>query len=183
MAAVAFQSPKYVQSAGALKCIGDFVKESFPDAKKAGIITSKRLRARYMESLCQTVASPLIAEFQGECSRSNLRSILGKLQSQQLDYIVGFGGGKLLDMAKLVSEAWVDDNSGVGSALYILHVAPMGSDRICLQTKMHTQSHVSIHVCCGQVLNPQKAAGSCMPDTPPASLYNARLVYASLGSL
>jgi glycerol dehydrogenase-like iron-containing ADH family enzyme len=101
-AAVAFQSPKYIQQAGALKRVGEFAAESFKDARKAGILTSARLRSRYMEAMCQSVDSPVIAEFSGECSRSNLQSILGKMQGQQLEYIIGFGGGKLLDMAKLV---------------------------------------------------------------------------------
>lgn len=101
-AAVAFQSPKYIQQAGALQRVGEFAKESFKDARKAGILTSARLRSRYMEAMCQSVANPVIAEFSGECSRSNLHSILGKMQGQQVDYIIGFGGGKLLDMAKLV---------------------------------------------------------------------------------
>jgi glycerol dehydrogenase len=102
-AAVAFQSPKYIQQAGALQRVGDFAKDSFPHVQKAGVLTSARLRSRYMESMCQSVANPVIAEFSGECSRSNLHGILQKLQGQQLDYIIGFGGGKLLDMAKLVS--------------------------------------------------------------------------------
>lgn len=104
-AAVAFQSPKYIQQAGALQRVGEFAKESFKDARKASILTSARLRSRYMEAMCQSVANPVIAEFSGECSRSNLRSILGKMQGQQVDYIIGFGGGKLLDMAKLVGFA------------------------------------------------------------------------------
>lgn len=102
-AAVAFQSPKYIQQAGALQRVGEFAAESFKDARKAGILTSARLRSRYMEAMCQSVDSPVIAEFSGECSRSNLQSILQKMQGQQLDYIIGFGGGKLLDMAKLVA--------------------------------------------------------------------------------
>jgi glycerol dehydrogenase-like iron-containing ADH family enzyme len=52
--------------------------------------------------MCQSLSSPVIAEFSGECSHSNLRSILTKMQGQHLDYVIGFGGGKLLDMAKLV---------------------------------------------------------------------------------
>lgn len=102
-ATVAFQSPKYIQQAGALQRVGDFAKDSFPHVQKAGVLTSARLRSRYMESMCQSVANPVVAEFSGECSRSNLHGILQKLQGQQLDYIIGFGGGKLLDMAKLVS--------------------------------------------------------------------------------
>lgn len=101
-AAVAFQSPKYIQQAGALQRVGEFAKESFPHAKQAGVLTSARLRSHYVEALCQSVANPVIAEFSGECSRSNLQRILQRMQVQQVDYIIGFGGGKLLDMAKLV---------------------------------------------------------------------------------
>lgn len=107
--AVAFQSPKYIQQAGALQRVGQFALQTFPHAaaQTPGILTSARLRARYGESLCQSFSqSPVIAEFSGECSRSNLHSILAKLQNQlqgqSLGYIVGLGGGKLLDMAKLV---------------------------------------------------------------------------------
>lgn len=102
-AAVAFQSPKYVQQAGALQRVGEFAKESFPRAQKAGILTSSRLRSRYLEAMCQSVVNPVVAEFSGECSRTNLCKILQQLEDKQLDYIIGFGGGKLLDMAKLVS--------------------------------------------------------------------------------
>lgn len=101
-AAVAFQSPKYIQQAGALQRVGEFAKGAFQHAQKAGILTSARLRTRYMESMCKSVDSPVIAEFSGECSGSNLSSLLQKMQGQQVDYIIGFGGGKLLDMAKLV---------------------------------------------------------------------------------
>jgi glycerol dehydrogenase-like iron-containing ADH family enzyme len=101
-AAVAFQSPKYIQQAGALQRVGEFAHETFPQAQRAGILTSARLRSRYIESMCQSLSSPVIAEFSGECSHSNLRSILTKMQGQHLDYVIGFGGGKLLDMAKLV---------------------------------------------------------------------------------
>jgi glycerol dehydrogenase len=104
-AAVAFQSPKYVQQAGALTRVGEFVLECFPAAVKAGVIISQRSRARYGEQLCASLRQPVMAEFSGECSRSNLDALLAKLRSQQLDVIVGFGGGKLLDMAKLVRRA------------------------------------------------------------------------------
>jgi hypothetical protein len=106
-AAVAFQAPKYIQQAGALQRVGEFAKHAFPHAQKAGVLTSARLRSRYMEQMCKSVDSPVIAEFSGECSRSNLGIILQKMQGQQVDYIIGFGGGKLLDMAKLVGIVWL----------------------------------------------------------------------------
>lgn len=102
--AVAFQSPKYIQQAGALSRVGEWVRESFPNAAgKAGVLTSARLRARYGEILTAGLpGQPVVVEFSGECSRSNLAAVLAKMQGQGLDYLVAFGGGKLLDMAKLV---------------------------------------------------------------------------------
>lgn len=47
---------------------------------------------------------PIVVEFTGECSRSNLDKLLVDLSGHGVDYIVGFGGGKLLDMAKWVAE-------------------------------------------------------------------------------
>jgi glycerol dehydrogenase len=101
-AAVAFQSPKYIQQAGALSHVGAFARECFPAAQRAALILSARSRAQHGEALCASLPSPLIAEFSGECSRAALASLVAKLAAHELSYVVGFGGGKLLDMAKLV---------------------------------------------------------------------------------
>lgn len=57
-----------------------------------------------LQQLNQSIPNPVVAEFSGECSRSNLDKLLLDLSGQGVDYIIGFGGGKLLDMAKLVAD-------------------------------------------------------------------------------
>lgn len=99
-----FQSPKYIQQPGALARIGEFVASAFPNkAKKAGLITSARLRKQYGEQLLTSIADPVVVEFSGECSRSACAKLLGQLSDKGVDHIIGFGGGKLLDMSKMVA--------------------------------------------------------------------------------
>jgi len=102
--AIAFQSPKYLQQPGALHHVGEYVTSTFPAARKAGIITSRRLRARYLADLSTSITDMVVIEFSGECSQNWLEKIHAQLVGQGIDYVVGFGGGKLLDLAKLVAD-------------------------------------------------------------------------------
>lgn len=105
--AVVFESPKYVQQRGALKHIGQFVRDTFPKAKQAGILIPEMLRERYLPSLLSSIPGdadqPSVVEFDAEVTRSNLNRVLGQLKSKGVDHVIGFGGGKLLDMAKLAA--------------------------------------------------------------------------------
>lgn len=56
------------------------------------------------QQLNQSIPNPVVVEFSGECSRSNLERLLIDLSGQGVDYIIAFGGGKLLDMGKLVAD-------------------------------------------------------------------------------
>lgn len=61
-----FQSPKYIQQPGALARIGEFVASAFPGkAKKAGLITSARLRKQYGEQLLKSIDDPGVRGGQG----------------------------------------------------------------------------------------------------------------------
>lgn len=101
-----FQSPKYIQQPGCLSHIGEFVSSTFPHLKKAALITSARLKKQYWEQqLSKSIIDPVLLEFSGECSRSNAAQLLAQLTDKGVDHVIGFGGGKLLDIAKMVAHS------------------------------------------------------------------------------
>lgn len=102
--AIVFQSPsKYIQQRGALKHIGEYVRATFPKTKRACILTSQRLRTRYLQELKQSLVDPVDCDFGGECCMTHLQLLEKQLEGTGVDHVVAFGGGKLLDMAKLLA--------------------------------------------------------------------------------
>jgi len=100
----AFQSPnKYIQHKGALSHAGNHIKTMFPNVKKSGIILPKNLTNKYEVALTSSLNKTVIFEFDDECTRDNMTKIKNKFQDEQVDHVIAFGGGKVLDIGKLVA--------------------------------------------------------------------------------
>ena len=102
----AFISPsKYVQGEDELLNLGYFVRDF---GKKALLIAHKDDIKRVKNQLDETARRFDIefvsANFGGECSRKEIDRLLSFAQDHKLDCVVGLGGGKALDTAKVVAK-------------------------------------------------------------------------------
>jgi glycerol dehydrogenase len=102
----AFISPsKYIQGEGELKNLGYFVK-SF--GSSALLIASKSGYVRVKEAIDETAenfeVTFIIADFHGECSRSEIARLAGQAEANRCDCIIGLGGGKAIDTAKCAAD-------------------------------------------------------------------------------
>ena len=101
----AFISPsKYMQCAGALNYLGDYIKLY---GKKAFLIAfkgdSERVAAALKNTQEKYKVSIDIADFNGECSWNEINRLKAKVKESKYDVIIGLGGGKALDTAKCVA--------------------------------------------------------------------------------
>lgn len=100
----AFQSPrKYIQHKGALTKVGNHVRTVYPQLQKSGIIMPEHLVSKYKHSLSETLKDYIVYTFDGECTYDNAQQILMEFHEQHVDHVVAFGGGKILDIGKLVA--------------------------------------------------------------------------------
>lgn len=102
----AFISPsKYVQGEDELLNLGYFVRDF---GKKALLIAHKDDIKRVKNQLDETAkrfdVEFVSANFGGECSRKEIDRLLSFAQNHKLDCVVGLGGGKALDTAKVVAQ-------------------------------------------------------------------------------
>lgn len=102
----AFISPaKYVQFAGALNELGDYIKLF---GKRAFLIAHKDDSARVKSQLDYTQekykVEITVADFKGECSRGEIARLKDIVKQGKYDVIIGLGGGKALDTSKCVSD-------------------------------------------------------------------------------
>eukprot|EP00798_Chlamydomonas_sp_ICE-L_P026052 gene26052-11752_t len=102
-----FQCPtKYVQSPGLLSFAGDIVSQSYPRLCKPGIIICGRVpecnfRTPLLESFGKDAQ---VYEYNGDCTRAGVAAVAAQFRKAEVDHVVAFGGGKLLDTGKLVSD-------------------------------------------------------------------------------
>ena len=94
---------KYVQSAGELanlsKYVSDLGKNALCLATEGGL---KRVKKTIDESFQGSECSILYENFNGECSMKEINRILEICNQNNIDIIIGIGGGKILDTAKSV---------------------------------------------------------------------------------
>ena len=104
MANIIIAPGKYVQGRGELGKLGTYLS---PLGKKAFLIVSasgkKRVEGPIEASLQGQECSAHYSIFNGECSKSEIERLLGEVQAEGCDVIVGVGGGKILDTAKAVA--------------------------------------------------------------------------------
>jgi len=99
-----FQSPsKYIQHKGAILHAGYHIKSAFPKVKKAGVIMPGHLMKKYESPLISTLENPMVYDFDGECTHKNIDIIVNAFAKNNVDHVVAFGGGKVLDVGKMVA--------------------------------------------------------------------------------
>jgi glycerol dehydrogenase len=101
---LAFPS-KYVQGAGILKELGDLLTGfgSRPILIADSIAFEKS--GKYIKKNLGFLKKVKIKKFQGEVTKSKVNNISKKIfDSNSIDFVIGFGGGKTIDLAKTVSD-------------------------------------------------------------------------------
>ncbi len=92
---------KYVQGSGA---INDLAKLLSVYGKKAILIGGKRALDTITDPVKNTFASAgvqyIINDFQGECSKNEINRLVDEVKKNNVDIVVGVGGGKAVDAAK-----------------------------------------------------------------------------------
>ncbi len=92
---------KYVQGSGAINDLGSFLSMY---GKKAILIGGKRALDTVIESVKNTFSAAgmdyIINDFQGECSKNEINRLVDEVKQNNVDIVVGIGGGKAVDAAK-----------------------------------------------------------------------------------
>lgn len=95
---------RYVQERGILKKIGEFI---FPLGKRPLFLADKLVYSKVaktlLESLGGTNLKGSFEEFKGECCAEEIERVTALIKDKDIDVIVGCGGGKALDTAKVAS--------------------------------------------------------------------------------
>ena len=95
---------KYVQGAGEMKQLGGHAEIY---GKKALILISasgyKRFGSIVEDSFKNVTCATLFDHFNGECSKTEINRLVGIMNESNCDFIIGIGGGKILDTAKAVA--------------------------------------------------------------------------------
>lgn len=101
-----FRAPdSYVQGRGVLENISEYTAELGDSALLiADDIVLDLVGNRILTNLDEAGVDASSVEFQGECSFDEIERVTGEAEDVNADYIVAAGGGKALDMAKLVAD-------------------------------------------------------------------------------
>ncbi len=98
---------KYIQGSGAILQLDKLIRNY---GRNAIILASPTAQKHLPEAYLRTPLSEWIhiAPFGGECSEEELTRLSGRIREQQADVIIGMGGGKVIDAAKIAA-----DRSGI----------------------------------------------------------------------
>ncbi len=104
MAKILNSPSKYVQGAGELSRLGNYVKGY---GKKALLLISasgyKRIGAVIEKGFEGSGVEIVFDYFNGECCKTEINRLVRIMEEKQCDTVVGIGGGKILDTAKAVA--------------------------------------------------------------------------------
>ena len=94
---------KYIQGENALSRLPDLVRLL---GKKALVLASRTVKNKLIPhtNLKEYEDWISIEEFQGECSEKELTRLTEIIVSQKIDIVVGMGGGKTIDTAKIAAD-------------------------------------------------------------------------------
>ena len=101
-----FLGPKqYIQKEGLLAEAGNYLK---PFGRRPLVLGDELvfsiIRPTLEDRLRSAGLSPSFVLFGEECSRSEIARLVGMVRKENLDFIVGTGGGKALDTSRMVAE-------------------------------------------------------------------------------
>ena len=100
-----FGSPfRYIQGPGVIGQLADMLA---PLGRRLFIVVDQAIEdiigKRVADSLCQGVNHCYIGRFSGECCNSEITKLKQQVQNESVDVIIGVGGGKTADTAKVLS--------------------------------------------------------------------------------
>jgi len=97
---------RYIQGAGVLDRTGHYIN-SLMKVQRAAILASKRglgaQGAQVAKSLKAESIESVDAQFNGECSRPEIKAQVATLLDQRIDCLIAVGGGKVLDAGKCIA--------------------------------------------------------------------------------
>ncbi|MBQ1930723.1 MAG: glycerol dehydrogenase [Lachnospiraceae bacterium] len=104
MAKILISPSKYVQGAGEMAKLYDYVKNY---GKKALVLITasgyKRVGGIVEESFAGKDVEVVFDYFNGECCKKEINRLIAVMQEKGCDLIIGIGGGKILDTSKAVA--------------------------------------------------------------------------------
>jgi len=94
---------KYLQSENALNMLPEFIRLL---GKKGLILASPTAKNKILPDygIVDLKGQILTEKFQGECSEKELNRIAKIINSEKIDILVGMGGGKVIDTAKIAAD-------------------------------------------------------------------------------
>ena len=94
---------KYLQGCGLLKELPEMIKIF---GKNGMILSSKTVNSNILSLPVNKVLTEnlIIAEFNGECSNNEIQRIKKYIEDNNVDVLIGMGGGKVIDTAKVVAD-------------------------------------------------------------------------------
>lgn len=95
---------RYVQERGISKKIGKFI---FPLGKRPLFLADKLVYSKVVKTLLESLGGTNLQgsfeEFKGECCAEEIERVTALIKDRDIDVMVGCGGGKALDTAKVAS--------------------------------------------------------------------------------
>jgi len=193
-----FISPgKYIQGPNILARVGQYASRLLNSSRSAVLVTPSgeaRVGKILSESLQEFKNEFNFCHFGGECTYAEGDSLCEKLQEKQIDCLIAVGGGKLIDMAKLVAHklkvplivcSSLASNDGPCSALSIMYnasgayvggeVYPNSPAVVVADTEVIAKSPTRTFVSgMGDALATYYEARTCFDNPKAVSMVNAR---------
>ncbi|MFH0736185.1 MAG: glycerol dehydrogenase [bacterium] len=94
---------KYIQGEGLINELPEMIKLF---GNKGLILTSRTVKNTVLDKLLHKFNEEniLIEEFGGECTESELKRLSAIIKKNQISIVVGMGGGKVIDTAKIIAD-------------------------------------------------------------------------------